>query len=49
MSDELETKQLAKAIAAELNELYLSVQGDDYRELVIQGNINAVAIGVLEK
>lgn len=46
---EVETKLLAKAIAAELNELYLSVQGDDYRELVIQSNINGVAVGELEK
>ena len=48
MSDEF-VNELAEALAKKLEERYLEVEGDDYRELIIQRNINVLAINKLEE
>ena len=42
-------KELAQEITRELSELYLRIEGDDYRQLYVERNVNLEAISELEK
>lgn len=42
-------KELAQEITRELSELYLRIEGDDYRQLYVERNVNLQAISELEK
>ena len=42
-------KELAQEITKELSELYLRIEGDDYRQLYVERNVNLEAISELEK
>lgn len=42
-------KELAQEITRELSELYLRIEGDDYRQLYVERNVHLQAISELEK
>jgi len=49
MSEISDIKELARALASELSEYYLRIEGDDYRQLYVERNVNLEALAELER